>query len=399
MVAYPEDWKSLKLKDIGYIQMCRRIFQEQTKKGGQIPFYKIGTFGGTADAYISRELFEQYRSMYPYPVKGDVLLSAAGTIGKTVIFDGRESYFQDSNIVWLKVDENEIDHRFLYYFYESFPWKALEGTTIGRLYNNIILNTNIHLPTLPEQQVIASVLSDFDEHLENLSKLIEKKKAIRDGALEDLVSGRTRIKGFDKEWETVLFDQVIVPKARIGWQGLKKEEYLRDGYSYLIGGTDFHNGKINLDGISYVSKERYDMDPNIQVETNNVLVTKDGTIGKVALVPELDKPATLNSGVFVFRTVSKLHPTFLYRVLLSSIFREFIDTLSAGSTIKHLYQKDLKNFEFRIPLDIEEQQAIADVLTAMDEEIEALEKEKVKIKSIKEGAMDDLLSGRVRLKI
>lgn len=399
MVAYPEDWKSLKLKDIGYIQMCRRIFQEQTKKAGQIPFYKIGTFGGMADAYISRELFEQFKNMYPYPAKGDVLLSAAGTIGKTVIFDGRESYFQDSNIVWLKVDENEIDRRFLYYFYESFPWKALEGTTIGRLYNNIILNTDIHLPTLREQQAIATALSDFDEHINNLTELIDKKKAIRDGALEDLVSGRTRIKGFDKEWETVSFDQVIRPKARIGWQGLKKEEYLRDGYSYLIGGTDFHNGKINLDGISYVSKERYDMDPNIQVEANNVLVTKDGTIGKVALVPELDKPATLNSGVFVFRTTSKLLPTFLYRVLLSSIFREFIDTLSAGSTIKHLYQKDLKNFEFRIPLDIEEQQAIADVLTAMDEEIEALEKEKAKIESIKEGAMYDLLTGRVRLKI
>lgn len=399
MVAYPEDWKSLKLKDIGYIQMCRRIFQEQTKKAGQIPFYKIGTFGGMADAYISRELFEQFKNMYPYPAKGDVLLSAAGTIGKTVIFDGRESYFQDSNIVWLKVDENEIDRRFLYYFYESFPWKALEGTTIGRLYNNIILNTDIHLPTLREQQAIATALSDFDEHINNLTELIDKKKAIRDGALEDLVSGRTRIKGFDKQWETVSFDQVIRPKARIGWQGLKKEEYLRDGYSYLIGGTDFHNGKINLDGISYVSKERYDMDPNIQVEANNVLVTKDGTIGKVALVPELDKPATLNSGVFVFRTTSKLLPTFLYRVLLSSIFREFIDTLSAGSTIKHLYQKDLKNFEFRIPLDIEEQQAIADVLTAMDEEIEALEKEKAKIESIKEGAMYDLLTGRVRLKI
>mgnify|MGYP000872404043 FL=1 len=397
MVAYPEDWKSLKLKDIGYIQMCRRIFQEQTKKAGQIPFYKIGTFGGMADAYISRELFEQFKNMYPYPAKGDVLLSAAGTIGKTVIFDGRESYFQDSNIVWLKVDENEIDRRFLYYFYESFPWKALEGTTIGRLYNNIILNTDIHLPTLREQQAIATALSDFDEHINNLTELIDKKKAIRDGALEDLVSGRTRIKGFDKEWETVSFDQVIRPKARIGWQGLKKEEYLRDGYSYLIGGTDFHNGKINLDGISYVSKERYDMDPNIQVEANNVLVTKDGTIGKVALVPELDKPATLNSGVFVFRTTSKLLPTFLYRVLLSSIFREFIDTLSAGSTIKHLYQKDLKSFEFRIPLDIEEQQAIADVLTAMDEEIEALEKEKAKIESIKEGAMYDLLTGRVRL--
>jgi type I restriction enzyme S subunit len=217
--------------------------------------------------------------------------------------------------------------------------------------------------------------------------------------LEDLVSGKTRVDGFDKEWETVSFNQVIKPKARIGWQGLKKEEYLRSGYSYLIGGTDFHNGKVNLENISYVSKERYDMDSNIQVESNNVLVTKDGTIGKVALVPKLDKPATLNSGVFVFRTTSSLLPTFLYRVLLSSIFKEFINTLSAGSTIKHLYQKDLSNFEFRMPQDIREQQAIASVLTAMDEEIESLEIEKEKIMGIREGAMDDLLTGRVRLKL
>lgn len=399
MVTYPEDWKAMQLKDIGYIQMCRRIFQNQTKKSGQIPFYKIGTFGGNADAYISRELFEQFRNMYPYPAKGDVLLSAAGTVGKTVVFDGRESYFQDSNIVWLKVDESEIDRRFLYYFYKSFPWKALEGTTIGRLYNNIILNTDIHLPSLPEQQAIAAALLDFDEHIDNLTELIEKKKAIRDGALEDLVSGRTRIDGFEGEWETVAFNDVITPKARIGWQGLKKDEYLTSGYSYLIGGTDFQGGTINLDDISYVTKDRYEMDLNIQVEQDDVLVTKDGTIGKVALVPAIDKPATLNSGVFVFRTKARLKSIFLFRILMSSVFRDFIALLSAGSTIKHLYQKDLKNFEFKIPVDIEEQQAIAEVLTAMDEEIESLEMEKAKIMQIREGAMDDLLTGSVRLKV
>lgn len=399
MVTYPSDWKAVQLKDIGYIQMCRRVFQDQTKKSGQIPFYKIGTFGGDADAYISRELFEHFKKMYPYPVKGDILLSAAGTIGKTVVFDGRESYFQDSNIVWLKVDESEIDRKFLYYFYKSFPWKALEGTTIGRLYNNIILNTNIYLPPLGEQQAIAAVLSDFDEHIDKLIELIEKKKAIRDGALEDLVSGSTRLDGFDGKWETVAFNDVITPKARIGWQGLKKGEYLSSGYSYLIGGTDFQNGTINLDSVSYVTKERYEMDSNIQVKQDDVLVTKDGTIGKIALVPAIEKPATLNSGVFVFRTNARLKSIFLFRILMSSTFRDFIALLSAGSTIKHLYQKDLKNFEFNIPVDIEEQKAIAQVLTSIDEEIDSLEIEKAKIIQIREGAMDDLLTGRVRLKV
>ena len=180
---------------------------------------------------------------------------------------------------------------------------------------------------------------------------------------------------------------------------MKKHEYLRSGYSYLIGGTDFSHGTVSLDNIWYVTKDRYDMDANIQVSENDVLVTKDGTIGKVALVPELGKPATLNSGVFVFRTNNRLLPTFLFRVLSSSVFREFIDTLSAGSTIKHLYQKDLKNFEFEIPVDKKEQEAIAETLTAMDEEIEALEIERDKMIQIREGAMDDLLTGRVRLSV
>lgn len=397
MVTYPEDWTTGQLRDFGYIQMCRRIFQSQTKVFGAIPFYKISTFGGKADAYISQELYEKYKVLYPYPEKGDVLLSAAGTVGKAVIFDGKDSYFQDSNIVWLKVDKDAVDRNFLWWFYRSYPWDALEGTTIQRLYNNIILNTDIHLPSLPEQEDIARTLSEFDTYIDDLTELIEKKKGIRDGALEDLICRKTRLKGFDGKWKKVSFNQVIIPKARIGWQGLKKHEYLRSGYSYLIGGTDFDHGTVSLDAISYVSQERYDMDANIQVSANDVLVTKDGTIGKVAMVPELSKPATLNSGVFVFRTKQGLLPVFLFRVLQSSVFREFIDTLSAGSTIKHLYQKDLKKFEFEIPDDTKEQEAIAEVLTAMDKEIADLETEREKIIQIREGAMDDLLTGRVRL--
>ena len=256
-----------------------------------------------------------------------------------------------------------------------------------------------YIADVEEQGIIAENLRSFDTYIADLAELIEKKCGIRDGALEDLIRHRTRLDGFNDEWTTVSFNQVITPKARIGWQGLKKHEYLRSGYSYLIGGTDFSHGTVSLDNIWYVSKDRYDMDANIQVSEHDVLVTKDGTIGKVALVPELGKPATLNSGVFVFRTNNRLLPTFLFRVLSSSVFREFIDTLSAGSTIKHLYQKDLKNFEFEIPVDKKEQEAIANTLTAMDEEIEALEIERDKMIQIREGAMDDLLTGRVRLSI
>lgn len=159
MVKYPEDWEIKQLKDIGNVQMCRRVFQDQTKTSGEIPFYKISTFGGRADAFISRSLYEKYKTLYHYPEKGDPLISAAGTVGKTVIFDGKDSYFQDSNIVWLKVDEAKIDKQFLWWFYRSYPWKSLEGTTIQRLYNSIILDTEICLPQKEEQVEIANTLS------------------------------------------------------------------------------------------------------------------------------------------------------------------------------------------------------------------------------------------------
>ena len=244
---------------------------------------------------------------------------------------------------WLRLYDfqSEAKDEFLYYLlsssyvqrqYESFA----AGSGVQNLNKEVVKKVNVILPSIPEQEEIARTLSQFDTYIDDLAELIEKKKGIRDGALEDLITKKTRLDGFDDDWTSVTFNQVITPKARIGWQGLKKHEYLRSGYSYLIGGTDFSNGTVSLDNISYVTKERYDMDTNIQVSENDVLVTKDGTIGKVAIVPELNKPATLNSGVFVFRTNSRLVPAFLFRVLQSSVFREFIDTLSAGSTIKHL---------------------------------------------------------------
>ena len=202
---------------------------------------------------------------------------------------------------------------------------------------------------------------------------------------------------YPDDWREVHFDDVIIPKARIGWQGLKKHEYLKRGYSYLISGTDFHNGTISLDNIWYVSRERYDMDENIQVQEGDVLVTKDGTIGKVAIVPKLDKPATLNSHVYVFRTKDTLNAKFLYRVLMSKIFRQFINYLQSGSIIASLAQKDLKNFSFMLP-PLHEQQAIADTLSVFDTHITNLAELIAKKKAIRDGALEDLMSGRTRLK-
>lgn len=131
-------WEQRKLGEIGSVSMCRRIFKEQTSETGDIPFYKIGTFGADPDAFISRELFEEYKSKYPYPQKGDILISASGSIGRAVEFAGNNEYFQDSNIVWLNHDER-LSNPFLKCFYSVVKWAGIEGSTIKRLYNDNIL--------------------------------------------------------------------------------------------------------------------------------------------------------------------------------------------------------------------------------------------------------------------
>ncbi|HEM5650607.1 TPA: restriction endonuclease subunit S [Streptococcus suis] len=144
--------------------MCRRIFKEQTSEHGEIPFYKIGTFGGTPDAFIARELFEEFKDKYSYPNIGDILISASGSIGRTVEFLGEDEYFQDSNIVWLKHD-GKINNIFLKQFYSIVKWSGIEGSTIKRLYNENILNTEIALPSLPEQEAIGTFFSTLDRHI------------------------------------------------------------------------------------------------------------------------------------------------------------------------------------------------------------------------------------------
>ena len=153
--------------------MCRRIFKEQTTEQGDVPFFKIGTFGGKADAFISQELFEEYKAKYPYPVTGTILISASGSIGRTVEFTGKNEYFQDSNIVWLTHDER-LQDIFLKYLYETVKWVKIEGSTIKRLYNGNILQTEIKLPSISEQKLIGS----FFRSLDNLITLHQRKRIL-----------------------------------------------------------------------------------------------------------------------------------------------------------------------------------------------------------------------------
>ena len=175
--VYQVEWK--KLGEVGKVSMCKRILKNQTSDDGEIPFYKIGTFGKVATSYISRELFEEYKLRFSYPKLGDILISASGTIGRTVVFNGEDSYFQDSNIVWLEHDESQVLNRYLYYFYQMNPWKVSDGGTISRLYNGNIEKTTIPVPSLEIQSRIVQVLDNFDTVCNDLNIGLPKEIELR----------------------------------------------------------------------------------------------------------------------------------------------------------------------------------------------------------------------------
>ena len=166
------------LRDVGPVRMCKRIMKNQTSRQGDVPFYKIRTFGGTADAYISRELYNEYKEQHHFPKPGSILISAAGTIGRAVPYDGKDAYFQDSNIVWIENDETLVLNSYLFYFYKVANWKTNDGT-IKRLYNDRLLNTAIPVPSLSKQRRIVDCLDKFDTLVNDLTSGLPAEIEVR----------------------------------------------------------------------------------------------------------------------------------------------------------------------------------------------------------------------------
>lgn len=171
-----KDWEEKKLGDIGRVSMCKRVFKNETTRTGDIPFYKIGTFGKEPDAFISNERYNEFRKKYSFPKKGDILISASGTIGRRVRYDGEPAYFQDSNIVWIDNNEKQVLNDYLYSFYGACDWNATKGATISRLYNDNLRQIKITFPkSISEQKTIVKKIDLLSKQTEKLEKVYQKK--------------------------------------------------------------------------------------------------------------------------------------------------------------------------------------------------------------------------------
>lgn len=365
--------------------------------------------------YISWKKY--YESPEIMVKQGDIVLAQRGTLGKSALIksDIGPATINPSLVLINKIKCNNL---YLIYNMQSssvtdYILQINSQTSIPMISQKQIEGIKIAIAKLDcEQAAIATALSDVDSLISALTKKIEKKKAIKQGLMQQLLTGKKRLPGYEKnrepvqtewgaipkDWKTLSIGKCCSIKARIGWQGLKKSEYLSSGEYVLVTGTDFLNGRIDWKSCVYVSKKRYEQDANIQIVKHDILITKDGTIGKVAFLDDVPCLGTLNSGIFVVRSHSEeLDQCYLSKIFESFIFDAFLESLVAGSTINHLYQKDFVHFNFPVPPTMSEQTAISNILSDCDSEIAALEEKRDKYKEIKQGMMQQLLTGKIRL--
>ncbi|MFR4589631.1 MAG: restriction endonuclease subunit S [Eisenbergiella sp.] len=388
--GFTEAWEQRKLGDVGTVSMCRRIFKEQTSEVGDIPFYKIGTFGAEPDSFISKELFDEYKMKYPYPKKGDILISASGSIGRTVEFTGKNEYFQDSNIVWLSHD-GRIDNTFLKYFYNVVKWSGLEGSTIQRLYNDNILKTEISIPSIDEQVAIGKYFTQFDHlitlHQRKYDKLVNVKKSMlekmfpRDGKNVPEI----RFSGFTEAWEQrKLGDVSNYRRGSFPQPYGKSEWYDGDGAMPFVQVADVSDD-MNLVEDTKQKISKFAQPMSVFAEKDSVLVTLQGSIGRVAIA---------QYGAFVDRTVLIFEK---YREQIDNTFwayiikQKFIDEArkAPGGTIKTITKEALSDFDLFIP-NYQEQRQIGAYLKNLDHLITLHQREVEKLQNIKKSCLEKM---------
>ena len=374
--VYQVEWMTL--GDIGKVSMCRRILKNQTSDDGEIPFYKIGTFGRVATSYISRELFEDYKLRFSYPKLGDILISASGTIGRTVVFNGEDSYFQDSNIVWLDHDESQVLNRYLYYFYQMNPWKISNGGTISRLYNGNIEKTRIPVPSLEIQSRIVQVLDNFDAVCHDLNiglpKEIELRQKqyeyFREKLLTFVAEGEyteSRVEEWDNSAIIKLLQWVFGPiRVELGaicdfvrGNGLQKKDFTEIGKSVIHYGQIYTKYDFTVaETLSKTSeivfeklKKAYPNDLVMATTSENV-----EDVGK-AIVWEGKEEIGISGDSYIIQT--NQNSRYLNYWFRSTSFQSQKERKVTGTKVIRINSKDMEKFKIVLPSLIEQKRIVS----------------------------------------
>ena len=380
--GFTEAWEQRKFKDYGSVAMCKRIFKYETSDSGDIPFYKIGTFGNKADAFITNEKYEYYKSKFSFPNNGDILLSASGTIGRIVEYSGEKAYFQDSNIVWLNHNDN-IKNSFLKVLYPIVKWDGIEGSTIKRLYNSNFLSTEIHVPKVKEQEKIGVLFEKIDNlitlHQRKCDKLIDIKKSLLEKMFPKNGNNipEIRFKGFTEAWEQRKLLDVANYK-----NGKAHENDIDENGKYIVINSKF----VSTDG----EVKKYSNKQNEPLNKNDIAfvlsdVPNGKAISKTFLVDKSSK-YTLNQRIAGITPHEDINPKYLAITMnRNKYFLQFDD----GVKQTNLSLDDMQKFENYYPTK-EEQDKIGRFFEKIDNLITLHQKKLNKLKNIKKSLLEKM---------
>ncbi|MBL1245155.1 MAG: restriction endonuclease subunit S [Sulfurimonas sp.] len=339
--------------------------------------------------YVRSQTVERINS---YSFNGEAILTAGDGVGVGKVFHYVNDKFDFHQRVYMFYSFQKVAGRFLFeYIKNNFYKVALSGvakSTVDSLRLPLIQNFMITVPPLQEQQTIANYLdkatAKIDTLIEKQTKLIarlkEKRQAVISTAVTRGLDNTVAMKDSGVDWlgeipeawcmSKLKYDSYI--KARVGWHGLTSDELFEDGDAYAVTGSDFSGNTVNWSDCRKCTLERYKQDRFIQLQDDDLLVTKDGTIGKIIKVNKLPDIATLNGGIFVIRPLqSRYNTSYYYWLLISTVFKGFVSYYKTGSTISHLYQDTFCQMPYALP-SMKEQQAIANYLHDKTSKIDTL---------------------------
>lgn len=334
---------------------------------------------------------------------GDLLFGRRSVVpsgaGKcSLVVSPAEPLTFESSIIRVRLDKTVAHPLFYYYFFGSPMGRSIVGTIVsGTNVKGIrateLRDLDVPLPAKAEQEAIATALSDVDTLLAKLDQFVAKKRDLKQAAVQELLRENP---GDDVR----LLQEVSSLKGRIGWQGLKQAEFTNnEDEPFLITGMNFKDGAIRWHEVYHIPEPRYEMAPEIQLKPEDVLMTKDGTIGKVLYIDTIPHPgkASLNSHLLLFRPVrDSYNPKYLYYQLASRRFQDYIELSKSGTTFFGLSQAAVGRYPVLLP-PMPVQIRVATILSEMDAELAALEARRDKTRALKQGMMQELLTGRIRL--
>lgn len=404
----PADWEVKEIEQFYEIGSSKRVFQSQWRSSG-IPFYRARDIVGfrrgekaIGGLFIDKSLYEEFKRTYGVPAVDDLLVTAVGTLGNVFrVCDKSPFYFKDGNIIWFKstgkYDSTLLEILFESGFLDAQIYDTAGGSTVGTYTISNAKKTLIPCPSLSEQHRIAAALSDVDAWIESLDKLIEKKKLVKQGAMQALLSGKTRLPGFSGEWVEKRLGEIGESIRGVGFRPNQSSQTSMPNSTKLLRANNIQDSSIILEDVVYVQNECI---ADVQkLQKGDILIcAANGSrnlVGKAAVWSQ-NTSASFGAFMAVFRCAKGVDASFVGFLFQTASYRRQLDDILTGSAINNLNARDIEGLVFQLP-SLAEQKAVASILSDIDAELSALSREKAKAERIKEGMMQELLTGRTRL--